>query len=152
MGIQQKADAARIEELFEAAKLTEIQRRVARLAISGHTYGQMAECLGVPIRTAVSCVSRAESRLRQHQSMLVGRLYRQMRDLLRCVANVRDTRPARIHLYRERSFGWEKDPVTTRARCYGEVPEDLVRGEKRLLRWLPELLREEENPERLSAG
>ncbi len=59
---------------------------------------------------------------------------------LSCLRNVHDTRKACVLVYRERSFGYDKEPVTLRPRPEGEVPEDLMDEPGRLLRSLPALL------------
>jgi len=127
--------------LFRRARLTRVQADVAKLAARKYTYGEIAGCLGLSYTACRNAARKAEGKLIEAHPWLISRLTREIKVLLDCMRNVRDTRPARVLLYRERSFGWERDPVTLRPRPEGECPEDLATEPGRILASLPALLR-----------
>lgn len=105
-----------------------------------YTYREIARSLSLPYPKARGVAFRAEEKVKDRYPWLIHRMRAEIMEVLSCLRNVHDTRPARVLVYRERSFGYEREPVTLRPRPEGEVPEDLIDEPGRLLRSLPRLL------------
>jgi hypothetical protein len=133
--------------LCEQADLFVDQAEAARLATAGLGIGALARALSVlcrapvPRRQARRWALQAEARLKRTRPDLVRRHRDQAAWVLECVRNVRPAQPL-PHVYRERWFGYDREPVSLRSRLHGEAPEDLTRRPLRFLRDLGTLLAE----------
>lgn len=130
--------------LCERAGLSVDQAEVALLAVSGLTLASIAGVLashsGGPIRyrQVRTWAWNAEKRLQRAYPRLVACHRQEALDLISCLRNVRHSNPPPA-VYPERWFGYDRDPVTLRARLV--AAEDLTSPLLRFLRDLPRVLR-----------
>jgi hypothetical protein len=123
--------------------LTPTQAEAARLAAGRNDFVAIRHALSLPsYRTARAVTLKAQAKLRRAHSDLV-RLQRQFtRDLMSCLRNVTDARPARVLDYAPiAGGGFDSRPISLRPRPEGELPEDLLQEPLAFLHDLPHLLK-----------
>lgn len=110
----------------------------------GASYRQVADSLAIPYPAARRATLAASRKLRRAHPHLVAADRAFLRDMFRCIRNVRGQVPATPPIYAplRGGGGYESRAVSLRPRPEGECPEDLTLDPIRFLRELPRLLRQ----------